>query len=184
MILQIAYIVFSFIMDGVLSLLFPASFIPYDIVFVPCLGIASLVLSNRQMNQFESLLIFTIFGLLYDFFISDMFPVYTLVFILLNVINNQWQKHIMESTIESTLLVLTSILVKEFVVYFTMTLTHQSTMVFTQWMMNRLFFTLIINGICVVVLVYLSKLVVDLMKQRELRIRKEETIPWWKMIGK
>lgn len=184
MILQIIFILLCFAFDGVISTLFPASFIPFYPVFVPCFGLASLVLGKRQMETLDSILIFIIFGLLYDFFIADMFPVYTGVYLLLCMINIQWQKHIAESVFESTLLVIANIFVKEYVVYVFMVLSNQSTMTFMNWMINRMFMTLLIHSIFVIILVYLYLFVEDLMKQRDLRIRKEESIPGWKLFRK
>ena len=184
MILQIIFILLCFAFDGIIATLFPASFIPFDNVFVPCFGLASLVLGKRQMNSVDSFFIFMIFGLLYDFFIADMFPIYTCIYVFLCLINMQWQKHIAESTFESTLLVIANIFVKEYAVFLFMTLSHQSNMTFLNWMVNRMFLTLTIHAVCVIILVYVSKFVVDLMKQRDLRIRKEESVPGWKLFRK
>lgn len=184
MIFQILFITACFALDMILGNLLPHSFIPGDFVITPCLGVSALVLVQRKMNQTDSILVSVIFGLLYDIYISNSFLVCTITFALISLLTTQWQKHITESLFESCLLVFATIFVKEFLVYFIMTLLSQTFMPISMWLTTRASLTLVFNGALVVFIVLLSRHIEDMMLMREKQIRKEETISWWKISSK
>ena len=62
-----------------------------------------------------------------------------------------------------------------------MTLISETSMTFDVWILSRASLTLFINAIFVVVIVFISRIVEDMMLMREKRIRKEEKISWWKI---
>lgn len=181
MILQIVFIFLCFSLDFIFGAIYPHSFLPQDIVITSCLGLSALVISQRNMNRFDSFLISVIVGLLYDFFISHSFLICTIAFSIVNILVSLWQKHITESIIETCTLVFTTIFVKEFLVYFLMSLCSYTSLSFVSWLTSRAILTLIVNGFLVVIIVLISRYVEDLMLLREVRIRKEESISWWKI---
>lgn len=181
MVLQISFISLCFILDFIFGALYPHSFLPGDLVVTSCLGLSALVISQRNMDRIDSFLISVIYGLLYDFFISHSFLICTVVFALVNVLVSNWQKHVTESIFETCTLVFTTIFVKEFLVYFIMNLCSYTSLSFTTWLTSRAIVTLIVNGFLVVIIVLISRYVEDLMLLREVRIRKEESISWWKI---
>lgn len=184
MILQVLFISGCFLLDGVIGALLPHSFLPGDIVITSCLGLSALVLMQRKMDHIDSLLISVIFGLIYDYFVAHTFLVCTIVFVLIHLAVSTWQKHITESMLESCLLVFTTIFVKEFLVYFIMTLLSETLMPIGMWLVSRAVLTLLVNGILVVLIVWVSRWTEDMMLMREKRIRKEESISWWKISSK
>lgn len=184
MILQVLFIAGCFCMDEMIGNFLPHSFFPQDIVIASCLGLSALVLTQRKMERVDSLLITVIFGLLYDYFAAHSFLVCTITFVIINLAVSQWQKHITESMFESCLLVFTTIFVKEFLVYFMMTLLSETMMPLSMWLMNRAIFTLLFNGVLVVLIVWISRVLEDMRLSREKKIRKEETISWWKISSK
>ena len=184
MILQVLFIAAAFLVDEVIGGLLPHSFMPGDVVITSCLGLSALVLMQRKMERIDSLLFTIIFGLLYDYFAAHTFLVCTIVFVIINLAVSQWQKHITESMIESSLLVFTTIFVKEFLVYFIMTLLSETLMPFDMWLVSRASLTLLFNGVLVVIIVWASRMIEDIMLMREKKIRKEETISWWKISSK
>lgn len=181
MIIQVLLITFCFCLDIVISNFLPHSFLPTDIVVTSCLGLSALVLMQRKMNRIDSLLIYIIFGLIYDYFIAHTVLVCTIAFSIVHILVSQWQKHITESLFENCLLAFVTIFVKEFLVYFMMTLLSQTAMTFEVWITSRATLTLIINTVFVVVIVFISRIVEDMILMREKRIRKEEKISWWKI---
>lgn len=181
MIIQVLLISFCFCLDIVISNFLPHSFFPTDIVVTSCLGLSALVLMQRKMDRIDSLLISIIFGLIYDYFIAHTMLVCTIAFVIVNLLVSQWQKHITESLFENCLLAFVTIFVKEFLVYFMMTLISETSMTFNVWILSRASLTLFVNAIFVVMIVFVSKIVEDIMLMREKRIRKEEKISWWKI---
>lgn len=184
MILQIVFITSCFMIDVLLVNLLPHSFLPGNIVITPCLGLTALVLTQKKMERLDSLLITTIFGLLYDMFAANTFLICTISFVLVNLIVSVWLKHITDSIFENTLLVITTIFIKEFLVYFIMTLSSETLISFNTWLLTRAILTLLVNGIFVIIIVWMSRFIEDLMLLREKRLRKEETISWWKILSK
>lgn len=184
MIVQILFICLCFLADGVLIVLLPHSFLPGSIVITPCLGLSALVLMERKMDFKDSFLLFIIFGLLYDIFISNSLLACTISFAIVSLLVFVWQKHLTESVLESSLLVIVTIFVKEFLIYFMMTLLKETLMSFDAWLTSRAVFTILVNGIFVVSIVWVSRTIEDMRLLREKRIRKEETISWWKISSK
>ena len=181
MIVSLLFITLCFILDLMIGVLLPYSFIPGDIVVTSCLGLSALVLSQRKMNHMDAFLLSVFIGLLYDFYVAHSFLVCTFVFIILHVLVSLWQYHITDSIIENCLLVFTTIFVKEYLVYFFMTLIQETTMSFSVWLTTRCYLTLLLNSLFVIVIVWLSRLFEDMKLMREKRIRKEESISWWKI---
>ena len=181
MIIQVLLISFCFCLDIVISNFLPHSFFPTDIVVTSCLGLSALVLMQRKMDRIDSLLISIIFGLIYDYFIAHTFLVCTIAFAIINLLVSQWQKNITESLFENCLLAFVTIFVKEFLVYFMMTLLSETAMTFDIWILSRASLTLLINTVFVIVIVFISRIVEDMILMREKRIRKEEKISWWKI---
>ena len=184
MIVQIAFICLCFGLDIILGVFYPHSFFPNDIVITSCLGLSALVITQRKMDRIDSLFISIICGLLYDFYFAHSFLICTIIFLIINLLVSQWQRHITESIIETSTLVFTTIFVKEFLVYFFMTLISETSMSFINWLTTRAILTLLCNGLLVILIVWISRIFEDMMLMREKRIRKEETISWWKISSK
>ncbi len=184
MIISLLFIGACFIGDMILSALLPASYLPTDIVVVHCLGLSALVLTKRQMDPMDSHCLFLLFGLLYDFFVSSTGCVYMIIFGILSWLVAQWQKHMMDSMFERALLCITTIFVKELLIYFYMYLMRHTTLSLGQLMTNRIFMTILVNGVLVFLIILASRTIDDIILMREKRIRKEEHVTWWKLKSK
>ena len=184
MVVNFLFILFCFLLDGIIIVLFPNSFLPSQMVFVPCLGLSSLVLTNRHLSKIDSVLLAACFGLFYDFFVARTFLTYTVIFVITIIIARFWSNHMMESLIECLLLAISTIFVKEFSIYLLMYIRNLTQMDVMTWVMNRLFLTLLINGILVVVIVFASRVIQDYILLREKRIRKEESLSWLDLLSK
>lgn len=172
------FILCCFLLDSLLSLVFPQSFLPSEMIFVPCLGLASLVLTQQHLKKVDAMLLFLIFGIFYDYFIANTQFLYMIVFAILCILSRFWAKHVMESVLECLLLAISTIFVKELIVYLVMRITHATMMSISMWLVNRLFLTLLINGILIVIIIFASRVIEDFILMREKRIRKEETVSW------
>ena len=51
------FILCCFLLDSLLSLVFPQSFLPSEMIFVPCLGLASLVLTQQHLKKVDAMLL-------------------------------------------------------------------------------------------------------------------------------
>ena len=145
---------------------------------------ARLVLASRHMDKTDSLLMFLMFGMFYDFFVTREYLIYALIFVLLSFIVRIWSNHMMESVLECLLLAISTIFVKELIVYLYMLMSQVTQMRIALWLTNRLFLTLLINGVLVVVIIFASRTIEDYILLREKRIRKEESISWLDLLSK
>lgn len=167
-----------FLLDGAISVIFPVKFGASGLYFVPCLGFSAMVLTIRQMDFIDSLITAILFGMFYDFFYANTPFLYAIVFTLLCLLTRIWIKQINESMIENLLLCISTIFVRELMIYFIMITSNQTIMSFNTWMVNRMFLTLVVNGILVLALVFVSYIVEDHLQRRELQLRREERLPW------
>lgn len=168
----------AFLLDGALASMFPVMFGIEAIYFVPCIGFSALVLTIRHFDTLDSFIISILFGMFYDFFYANTAFLYTFLFALMCFIVRLWIKQINESFIENISLCVSTIFVRELVVYIFMYTSNQSTMGFDTWLGNRIFLTLIVNGIFIFLLVFISFIVDDYLDRRDLQLRKEERLPW------
>ena len=170
-----------FLIDGAIAMAFPPAFGASGMYFVPCLGFSAMVLTIRHLDFVNSIIISILFGMFYDFFYSFTPFLYTITFVVMCLLVRVWIKQINESMIENVLLCVATIFVKELIVYVFMIGTHQTTMVFNSWLVNRIFLTLLVNAILVFILVFISMIVDEYIHHKELKTRKEERLPWMRL---
>lgn len=172
------FVFLAFILDGVINMIFPVKFAFNTMYFVPCLGFCALVLTVRKMEKLDSLLLAIIAGMFYDFFYANTPFLYLIIFFLLCLITRLWVKQISDSLIETILLCISTIFIRELMVYFYMHISNQSALSFNEWLVNRMFLTLLINGILVTLLVFMSSLKDEYLRRKDIKQRKEEKLPW------
>lgn len=170
-----------FLLDGAIAMAFPPAFGGGTMYFVPCLGFSALVLTIRHLDFVDSLIISILFGMFYDFFYTFTPFLYTFIFTIMCLLVRVWIKQINESMVENVILCVATIFVKELLVFGTMIALRQTTMAFNTWLVDRIFLTLLVNAILVLVLVFISFLVDEYIHHKELQTRKEERLPWMRM---
>ena len=167
-----------FLLDGVINFLFPAHFGFDSMYFVSSLGFCALMLSVRKMEFKDSIIIAILFGVFYGWGYAHAYFLYVVLFVLSALVTRVWSKRINESAIENIVLCIATLFVKEFMLYLYMRWSHLSAIDFNTWFVDRMFLTLLINGILVVILVFISYAKDDFLKRRDVQIRREEKLPW------
>ncbi len=170
-----------FLIDGAIAMAFPGNFGASGMYFVPCLGFCAMVLTIRHLDFVDSLILSILFGMFYDFFYSFTPFLYTFIFVVMCLLVRVWIKQINESMLENVLLCVATVFVKELIVFLLMIGLQQTTMAFNTWLVDRIFLTLVVNGILVWILVFISILVDDYIHHKELQTRKEERLPWMRI---
>ncbi len=170
--------IICFLLDGIINLLFPARFGFGSMYFVSSLGFCALMLSARKMELEDSIIMATLFGFFYGWLYAHAYFLYAILFVLSTFITRLWSKQINESAIENVVLCITTLFVKEFMLYLYMLWSHLSAIDFNTWLVDRMFLTLLINGILVVILVFISYAKDDFLKRRDVQLRREEKLPW------
>ncbi|MEG0092950.1 MAG: rod shape-determining protein MreD [Erysipelotrichaceae bacterium] len=173
-----------FLIDGVLTVLFPSNYLLNQTIFIPCLGFSAMVLTIRKFNFVNACLFACCFGMFYDFFYARTFMLYMIIFTLVAMIVYFWSKHMMDTMIELLVLSISTIFVKELMVYWVMSLQHHTLMTLSEWFVNREFITLIGNGVLVIIVVFLGRIKDDYLQLKDSRIRKEERLEWVKLLSK
>ena len=178
MLLNYLFVLVAFLIDGILNVFFPVQFNMEHMYFVPCIGLCAMILVNRKMKTTDAVILSILFGLGYDFFYANTMFFYTIVFLLLCGVTRLWAKQINESVIESVSLCISTIFIKELMVYLFMLISNRTTIGFNSWLINRIFLTLLVNGILVSLLVFFTFVKEDYQQRKEVRMRKEERLPW------
>ena len=178
MFLNYLFVFFAFLVDAALNITFPVRFAFDGMYFVPCIGLCSMALSVRKMDHINAILMILLFGMGYDFFYANTPFFYTIIFLLIYGIVYVWGKIVNESIIESLVLCISTVFTKELMVYLFMIMGGYTNIGFHTFLTNRLFLTIVVNAVFVFILILLAYIKDDIQKQREVRIRKEERLPW------
>lgn len=164
--------------DLILNICFPAAFAFEKMYFVPCIGLCALILTVRKMDKVDAIILVVLFGIMSDFFYAPFPCFYMITYLLIYTIVYIWQKLVNESVIEGLVLCVSTIFIKEVMVYLFMKISGYTLIGFHTFMTNRLFLTILVNAVLVFVLILLAYIKDDLQKQKDVRIRREERLPW------
>lgn len=175
------FIFVCFLLDSLLATLFPASFDIHQMIFIPCLGFCAMVLTIRKFNKIDCYLTTFICGMLYDYFYTNTFLLYAFVFTFIAFLIRLWSKHMMDTTLELSLLSISTIFVKELVVYLIMLIGQSTTLSLQEWFVNRMFLTFVVNSILVLGVIFCIKLKEDYLEFKDLKLRREEKVLWFKL---
>lgn len=170
------FIFFAFLIDGAIESVFHVDYAIHSMYFVPAFGFSSLVLTIRKMEFTDALILSLFSGMFYDFFFANTFLVYTILFPLICIIVKSWTKHVGDSLIENIIIAMTSVFVMQFLVYIYMVVFNQTTIPFGMWIQQRMFLTLLVNGLFVIILYFLINIRDRYIHKKELKIRKDEKI--------
>ena len=176
MLAQYLYVALCFVFDGIAAAIFPIDFANVSISFVPCFGLCALVLSIREMDFTNAMIMSVFFGVYYDFIYANTFLVYEIVFALVCLIVKYWTKHLGDSLIELIVMCCVTIFMKEMIAYIIMVARDATTMDLSSWFINRIFLTIIVNAVFVYFLAFMNSFKETYIRNREARIRKEEKL--------
>lgn len=172
------FVFVCFLIDGILNAMFPALFVFDSMYFIPCVGFSALVLVLRKVEMSDGLILTILSGMFYGIFYGNDMFLYLFLFLFIYLVLSLWIKQVNDSILENIVLCISTIFIKELVLYFYMRIRDFTTIGFNDWLVNRMFLTILINAAIVVVLVFLSYTKEDYLKQKEIRTRKEEKLPW------
>ncbi len=170
-----------FLLDGVLMMLFPNDAIGTDLMFVSNLGFSALVLTIRKFDFTDSCLFTILFGMFFDHYFANVFFIYAIAYLLVACLLPIWSKHMTETVLESLILCISTIFVKDCVVYFCMFFGRMTTLSIQTWFVNVEFLTILANAILVLILISLLRLKDDYLEMKERKGRKKERIEWFRL---
>ena len=179
--IHILFVGVCFLLDGVFMTLFPNDALTTGLLFISNLGFSALVLTIRKFDFVDSCLFAIFFGMFSDHFFANTFLIYAIAYLLIACLLPIWSKHMTETVLESLILCISTIFVKDCVVYFCMFFGRMTTLSIQNWFVNVEFLTILANAILVLILISLLRLKDDYLDMKERKGRKKERIEWFRL---
>lgn len=170
--------------DEILSILFPNSFLVNDLLFIPNLGFCAMMLTIRQFSLLDKCLFACGCGMFYDFCFANTFLLHAIIYTIMAGLLHLWSKHLTDTLIEALILSITTIFVKDLLVYFYMSFQRTTQISLLLWAEHYELLTLLGNAALVMVIVFLLRVKDAYMERKARRIRKGEKIEWFQLRSK
>lgn len=178
------FVIICYIVDQLLQIFFPNSFLINDLLFISNLGFCAMILTIRKFQFIDSCLFAFACGMLYDFCFANTFLLYAVIYTVVACLLHLWTKHMTETIIESLVLCITTIFVKDLLVYCYMVFQRMTDMSLVLWAERFELLTLLANAILVMIIVLLIRIKDDYLAMKAVRIRKGEKLEWFKLKSK
>lgn len=172
------------VLDLAIRVLFPGSYLLNDLVFHSSLGFCSLVLVIREYGLLDRCLIAFLYGLIIDYFVMNTFLVYAIIYLLIALLLQLWIRHMGDSVIESVILCIATIFVKDLLIFFYVKISGISELNFIDWIVNFELLSIVGNGVLVFLVVLLQRIKNDYQHMKALKIRQEEKVKWYTLRSK
>lgn len=180
MIAHSIFVIFYFLIDSMILALFPTS-IANSFIFVPSLGFCAMVLTIRKFTSINAYIFAFSMGMLYDYLFANTFLTYACIYLFIAFVVQLWKKHMTDTAIELLILCISTLFVKECMIYFFMIFQQLTQVNMAIWFVRREFITLLLNGILVFFVIFLIRLKDEYLAMKDRKIRKEEKIEWLKL---
>ncbi len=184
MVIHILFVLACFFIDGILMVLFPNDATMTNLMFISNLGFCALVLTMRKFSLIDGCLFAACFGMFYDHFFANTFLIYAIAYFCAAFVVHFWSKHMTDTVLESLILCISTIFVKDCVVYFCMFFNQMSGLSIQTWFVKVEFLTILANAILVLILISLLRLKEDYLEMKERQVRKEEKVEWFRLRSK
>lgn len=178
---HILLVLMAFGIDEIITVCFPNSFLVNELLFIPNLGFCAMILTLRKFDFLDSCLFAFVFGMFYDFLFANTFLTYAIIFTIVGILLQLWSKHMTDSLIESLILCIVTIFVKDMMIYLLMSFQKTTNITLINWMEKYELLTLLTNAILSMFIYFLLRIKDDYLKMKALRIRKGERVEWFRL---
>lgn len=169
-----------FLLDFIFEAFFPSDPSMVNIIFVPsCLFIGMLCVCKEE-DWLSSIYNALFVGLISDYASMNYFGQHALLFILCVLIMKVWSKHLSNSLFEQLILLLSTVFIKEFLVYLSLLASIGFKMSVMTWLLHRSVGTLFGNVPLAVLVLGLHEIKKDYDAHQERIKRREESLFWKK----
>ncbi len=182
--IDLLFVIICFIFDEALTVLFPNSYLMNTLLFIPSLGFCAMILIVRKFSIIDTCLFSFVCGMFYDVFLANTFLLHAIVFTIAASLLHLWTKHLTDTALESILLVIVTIFVKDFLVYLYMSFQQVTEMSLMLWAERYELLTLLGNGVLSFVILFFIRMKDDYLERKALQVRKGEKIEWFKLKSK
>ncbi|MGL5977615.1 MAG: hypothetical protein ACRCZJ_01270 [Erysipelotrichaceae bacterium] len=174
--LKVSILIAGFLFDSLLASLFPNDFTLQAFAFVANSGFLITVLMLRKMEYTDKVLHAALIGLLYGLFFSEVPILYAGIYVLVAHLIQYWEKQMMDSFFEQLMLLISTLFIKDVVLYIIFYIFLNYRVSLMEWFVMREFLTLLGNIILGVVLIIVFRWVEDTLEIKNQRIRRKEKI--------
>ena len=182
--IHVALFLLCTLFDEILSILFPNTFLVNDLLFIPNLAFCMMILTIRKFSLVDKCLFAFGCGMFYDFCFANTFLQYAIIYTCIACLLHVWSKHVTDTLIESLILSIVTIFVKDLLVYFVMSFQKETQMPLLLWAERYELLTLLGNAILVMGLVFLQRSKEEYLEMKARRIRRGEKIQWFNLKSK
>jgi rod shape-determining protein MreD len=176
--LHLVFFGLCMLIDALVGILFPSDFAFTTLVYIPQITLAALILSAREMNLTQGLLLALGLGMLYDFTHFGVGFMMTIAYVTTILVLFVWSKHMSESIYELVILVVVGVFVKELVFYGLLSFTGEVRMGLTTWLGRREFLTILGNLPLILLCIYLNGMKEEFLSRQERIKRSNEKVRW------
>lgn len=174
------YLTLCFVLDFIFSSLFPSDPSMLKTIVSPCAALCGMLCIAKNKKWYQGIWNAFLVGLISDFFSVNTTMTFSLIYVLVYLVMLLWDKHLSSSLFEQTVLLLSTIFVKEGLLYLTQRAAGSIKMSLETWLFHRCMPTLMGNIIIVLILLGLFELKKNYDDKQEINKRKEESM-FWKM---
>ncbi|HHY72852.1 MAG TPA: rod shape-determining protein MreD [Bacillus bacterium] len=154
----LAFIVFlAFLFESIFVELVPAERFGIDRVFVPRFTLVLIMLIVFFYSRNKAIVYAMLFGLLFDIIYTDIIGVYMFSFPLIVYVISLSKKVLHTNLLVVFFVVTVGISLLEMLTFGILYLVHVTTLDWNQFMFNRLFPTLVLNGVFIICIYYPMK---------------------------
>lgn len=170
--------------DSIVMQLFPNSYLVDGLMFFSQLGFCAFILTIRKFSLLDSLLFSFLCGFCFDFAFANTFMLHAWIYTILALIIRIWSKHMDESMIESIVLAIVTIFVKDVMVYVCMSLRYDRIFDFFLWVQRYELQTILGSIIGMFFVYYFYHIKEDYIERKAQALRKGEKVEWFRLQSK
>lgn len=179
-----AFVAGWFILDSMLMVLFPNSYLVQDLLFFSNLGFCAMILTLRRFGFLDSILFAFLCGFLYDFAFANTAFLYAIVFTIIACIQRLWTKHMDETAVEAVILSIVTIFVKDLLVYLFMCFQRYTQMDFLLWVQRYELLSIAAGMVGMLAVYWFLQIKDDYLERKAQALRKGEKVEWYRLRSK
>lgn len=169
-------VLFAFIFDSVIALLFPNSFMLTTFAFVANAGFLATLLLIYKKDLMDQVLIAGLVGILYGIFFDISPLLYYVIYALIALLVHFWERHLMDSFFEKLMLLVSTLFIKDMVLFVIYYIFFDYKVNVEEWFVLREFLTILGNAIIAMGLIFIFQWADDYLEVKERKLRKTERI--------
>lgn len=178
MVTDLFFIAICYIIDEIIAVLFPASFLVDSFCLVSSLGFFALIITMRKYDLYSASMLAIIFGFIYAILFNVNYLVMPFIYLLCILLLHFWQRQVGESIVESLFLGIILTFMKDFLLYVSMYLLQITNLNIEFFMKNIEAPSIILNTIIFLICILFMRMKDDYLERKALQIKAEEHLGW------